>query len=509
MSDTDTEADNMSAFMRWGTLFAVTLATTLYATSILVVSVILPQMQGTLSATQDQIAWVVTFNILATAVVTPMTGWLTAKFGRRRVMLSCIAAFTLATFLCGTADSLVPLVLYRVAQGGFGAPLVPLGQATILDIFPKHQHGKATAIFGMSVVVGPIIGPTLGGFLSELLNWRWAFFMLVPAGVVAYLALWLVLREPRLRASVVRLDWTGFLSLSVAVVALQLMLDRGQRHDWFNSPEIVIEAALAMAAFYVFLVHSLTAERPFLNLRLLLNRNYSLGLILVTIYGMLNFTPMILLPPMLQNLMGFPDSIIGTLIAFRGAGATLGFFLAIFVGKLDPRVGITAGFMSQALSGWYMASFDINVTAADVALTSFVQGVSVGLIWVPMTVATFARVESRDLAETSSVYHLLRNLGSSVFISLSVTTVIRTANTNYAGLTEFISPYNEALAYPSILGLWRTDTAQGLAALSGEIERQALMIGYLNAFGLYTVASLSILLLVFLVRPPTRTRVGT
>ena len=209
MSDTDTEADNMSAFMRWGTLFAVTLATTLYATSILVVSVILPQMQGTLSATQDQIAWVVTFNILATAVVTPMTGWLTAKFGRRRVMLSCIAAFTLATFLCGTADSLVPLVLYRVAQGGFGAPLVPLGQATILDIFPKHQHGKATAIFGMSVVVGPIIGPTLGGFLSELLNWRWAFFMLVPAGVVAYLALWLVLREPRLRASAVRLDWTG------------------------------------------------------------------------------------------------------------------------------------------------------------------------------------------------------------------------------------------------------------------------------------------------------------
>ncbi|MDP6706868.1 MAG: DHA2 family efflux MFS transporter permease subunit [Alphaproteobacteria bacterium] len=509
MSEVATADDGMSAFMRWSTLFAVTLATTLYATTILVVSVILPQMQGTLSATQDQIAWVVTFNILATAVVTPMSGWLTAKFGRRKVMLYCIGAFTVSTFLCGIADSLVPLVLYRIAQGGFGAPLIPLAQATILDIFPKHQHQKATAIFGMSVVVGPIIGPTLGGFLSELLNWRWAFFMLVPAGVLAHLALWLVLKEPRRHATAVRLDWTGFLSLSVAVVALQLMLDRGQRLDWFNSVEINIEAALAVIAFYVFTVHILTTEEPFLNPRRFLNRNYSLGLILVTIYGMLNFTPMILLPPMLQNLMGYPDSIIGTLLAFRGAGATLGFFLAIFVGRLDPRVGITVGFVAQALSGWYMASFDINVTAADVALTSFVQGISVGLIWVPLTVATFATIESEDLAETSAVYHLLRNIGSSVFISLSVTTVIRTATANYAGMTEFITPYNESLLYPTILGQWNPDTTPGLAALSGEIQRQALMIGYLNAFGLYTIASLSILLLVFLVKPPMRQRPST
>jgi DHA2 family multidrug resistance protein len=286
------------------------------------------------------------------------------------------------------------------------------------------------------------------------------------------------------------------------------MLDRGERHDWFNSPEIIVEACLGLIAFYLFMVHSLTAKRPFLNPRLLLNRNYSLGLVLVTIYGMLNFTPMILLPPMLQNLMGYPDAIIGTLLAYRGVGATVGFFLAIFVGRLDPRIGITAGFVAQALSGWYMASFDINVTSADIALTSFVQGVSVGLIWVPLTVATFASVRSEHLAETSAVYHLLRNIGSSVFISLSVTTVIRTANVNYAGMTEFITPYNEALLYSSILGHWRTDTTSGLVAISGEIERQALMIGYLNAFGLYTIASLSVLLLVFLVQPPHRARAG-
>jgi len=503
MSTYEAATAKAGAGHRWLTLFTVVLATTLYATTILVVSVILPQMQGTLSATQDQIAWVVTFNILATAVVTPMSGWLADRFGRRRVMIWCIAAFTASTALCGQADALLPLVIYRIAQGAFGAPLIPLGQAVILDTFPRHEHGKATAIFGMSVVVGPIIGPAFGGYLAEAYNWRWAFYMLVPAGALACLGLWLVLRDQAERHPR-RLDWIGFLSLSTAVVALQLMLDRGQRHDWFNSAEIVIEACLAVAAFYIFTVHSLTARKPFLNLHLLLNRNYSVGLVLVTIYGMLNFTPMILLPPMLQNLMGYPDSVIGTLLGFRGAGATTGFFLAFFFGRLDPRIGMTIGFLAQAASGWYMAGFDINVTSADVALTSFVQGVSVGMVWVPMTVATFATIKPEHLAETSAVYHLLRNLGSSVFISLSVTTVIRTASANYAGMTEFINPFNETLLYSSILGAWRPETATGLAQISDEIQRQALMIGYLNAFGLYTIASLAVVLLVFLVQAPSR-----
>jgi len=501
-SGTATE-DTAGNAHRWLVLFVVVLATTLYATTILVVSVILPQMQGTLSATQDQIAWVVTFNILATAVVTPMSGWLVAKFGRRQTMLWCMACFTISTLLCGQAESLGPLVLYRIAQGAFGAPLVPLGQAVIMDSFPRQMQQKAMAIFGMSVVVGPIIGPTLGGYLAEAYNWRWAFYMLLPAGSLAFLGLFLVLREGG-RQTGVRLDWIGFLALSAAVVSLQLMLDRGQRQDWFNSPEIIIEACLAVAAFYVFVVHSVTSEAPFLNLKLLADRNYSLGLVLVTIYGMLNFTPMFLLPPMLQNLMGYPDSVIGTLIACRGAGATTGFFLALLFGRFDPRVGISVGFVAQALSGWYMAGFDLNVTEFDVGITSFVQGVSVGMVWVPMTMATFANIEGRHLAECSAVYHLLRNLGSSIFISLSITVVIRTAVANYAGMTEHISPFNESLVYHSVTGAWRTDSTAGLAAISGEIHRQALMIGYINAFGLYTLASLAVLTLVVLVRPPRR-----
>ena len=234
MSATALEARQPGNFERWAILITVVLATTLYSLAILVVSVLLPQMQGSLSVTQDEIAWVITFNILATAVVTPMTGWLTARFGRRNVMIWGTGIFTLATLGCGLSDSLIAVVFFRILQGACGAPLVPLGQATILDTFPKSQHGRATSIFGMAVVVGPVIGPTLGGYLAELYGWRWAFYMIVPLGAVAVLGLMIFLTDKG-RDATVRLDWTGFLALSASVVALQLMLSRGQRLDWFEN----------------------------------------------------------------------------------------------------------------------------------------------------------------------------------------------------------------------------------------------------------------------------------
>ena len=499
MSSVSVRAGEPTAFQRTAILFAVVLSTTLYSMTIIIVSVLLPQMQGSLSASQDQIAWVMTFNIVATAVVTPMTGWLAARFGRRNLMLYGVLGFTLATIGCGAAGSLQSGVFYRVLQGAFGAPLVPMGQAIILDTFPKRQHGTATAIFGMGVVIGPVIGPTIGGFLSELYNWRWAFYMIVPFGIVALTGLWIFLTD-RGRQTDVRLDWTGFMAISVAVVGLQLMLDRGQRRDWFESNEIIFEAILAALALYIFIAHSLTTRRPFLQLRLLLDRNYALGLMIVTVYGMLNFTPMVLLPPLLQGLMGYPDSIIGMLLAARGAGAVLGFFLAMFVGKLDPRIGMSVGFAIQAASGWYMAGFDLNVAASDVALASAAQGLAIGLIWVPLTVATFATMDQRHLAEASAVYHLLRNFGSSVFISISVTMIVWTANISYAELTQHISPFNEVLAYPWVIGGWNTAENAGLAALTGEIGRQSLMIGNLNAFYLYTATCIAVLPLILLVR---------
>ena len=504
MTIADDTEQTPNAFRRWMLLTSVVLATTLYSMTVLIVSVVLPQMQGTLSATPDQISWVMTFNILATAVVTPMTGWLTARFGWRKVMLNGVLGFIVSSLLCGQASSLESLVAYRILQGGFGAPLVPLAQAVIRDTFPRRQHGLVTSIYGMGVVVGPIIGPILGGYLSELYNWRFAFYMLAPVGAMAYVGLWVFVNDGG-RNEKVRFDWTGFLALSAAICCLQLILDRAERLDWFESSEVILEAAFGAFAFYTFVIYSLIARQPLLNPRHLLDRNYALGLLIVFIYGMLNFTPMVMLPPMLKDLGGYPESVIGTLLGGRGAGAVVGFFLAMWIGKLDPRIGLTLGFSLLAWSGWYMMGFDMNVTQFDVALTSIVQGLAVGILWVPLTIATFATIDPRYLAETMSVFHLLRNIGSSIFISMSVTILIRTSNMNYARFTEFISPFNHLLDYPRNPNTFDISDISGLAAISVELDKQADMIGFLNAFGAFTLASLIAIPLVLLVRKPAKT----
>ncbi len=469
-------------------LVMVVLGSTLYATTLLVASTLLPQMQGAMSATQDEIAWAMTFNILATAVMTPMTGWLANRFGRRQAMIWSVLLFTLTTFMCGAATSLESLILWRVLQGGLGAPVVPLSQTILLDAFPKHQQGLVTSIFGMAVVIGPVIGPTLGGMLSELYSWRWAFYMIVPVGLVSVVGLRFVLPRDR-PAGRVSLDWTGFLSLAVAIAAVQLVLSRGQRLDWFDSDEILVETFVAAVAFWIFIAHSLTARHPFLNLRLLGDRNYALGLVLVTIYGMLNFTPMVLLPPLLQQHAGFPDRLIGEIIAARGAGATIGFFLAIFVGKLDPRIGLVGGFALQAGCGLWLMGMDLNTGTDALMANSFLQGVATGTIWVPLTLATFATISSADLAEGTAVYHLLRNIGSSFFISICVAEVVRAGSANYSRLVEMVTPFNRTLLLPWVTGAWDIETLGGLAKLSKEIGRQAAMLGYINAFGYYTLAS--------------------
>jgi len=488
-------------FRRGAILASVTLSQTLYGMTFLMVTVILPQMQGSLSATQDQISWIVTLNILATAIMTPMAGWLSATFGWRNVMLYCLAGFTIATVLCGMAESLESLIVYRIMQGGFGAPMTPLSNAILLAIYPKKQHGTVTAIFGMGVVVGPIFGPVFGGALSEIYDWRWVFWLIVPISAVAWAGLWASLVEGGRQQSA-RFDWAGFLSLSLAVTCLQLILDRGQQEDWFDSREIIIETAIGGVALYIFVVHSLTARAPFLNPRHLLDRNYSLGLVIVLVYGMLNFTPMVMLPPMLKDLMDYPESVIGFLIACRGVGAIIGFFLAMWISKLDPRIGMTVGFGVQAVSGLMMMQFDMTVTNAEIAVTSIMQGTAVGLIWVPLVVATFSTLDRRFLSESTGVFHLLRNLGSSIFISASVTTLVRTGQMNHAWLTEYISPFNETLAFPNLPNAWDIENLSGLAAMGGEIGRQAAMLGYLNAFGLYTAACVIILPLILLVRIP-------
>src|SRR3954453_2875197 len=287
--EAEAAAGTMSAAQRYLTLATVVLGSSLYGTALLTTSTVLPQMQGAMSATQDEIAWAMTFNILATAVVTPMTGWLVSRFGTKRVMVSSIALFTLATLLCGMAQSLEVLVLWRILQGAAGAPLVPLSQSILFVTFPRRQHTMVMSIFGMAVAVAPVFGPVYGGYLAEVYSWRWSFYMLVPIGIAATIGMAWTLPSDN-RATKVRFDWTGFIALATALAAIQLVLARGVRLDWFDSAEIVIECLIAGLAFYIFMVHSLSAREPFLNLKLLADRNYAIGLALVTIYGMLNFT---------------------------------------------------------------------------------------------------------------------------------------------------------------------------------------------------------------------------
>jgi DHA2 family multidrug resistance protein len=494
--DADRPADNGRRYL---TLIAVVLGSSLYATALLTTSTILPQMQGALSATQDEIAWVMTFNILATAVVTPMTGWFVARFGTRNLMLWSLVLFTAATLMCGISQSLETLVLWRIAQGAAGAPIVPLSQTILLNTFPRHQQTMALSAFGMAVGVSPVFGPVLGGYLAENWGWRWSFHMLLPIGIVAIVGLRLTLPADS-KFSKVRLDWIGFLALATAMAAVQLVLARGVRLDWFDSTEIVIAALVAALAFYLFLAHCLTAKAPFLNLALLKDRNYALGLVLVTIYGMLNFTPVVLLPPLLQQHVGFTDAVVGQIVGCRGVGMTVGFLMAGLIGRLDPRVGLCLGFALNAVSGLWMLTFDLNVNLQLLVLNSLVQGFAVGIVWVPLSMIAFDTLPAADRAEASSVFHLLRNIGSSFFISVSVAEIVRATGANYSRMTEMISPHNPALAMPEMIGGWNFDTVQGLAKLSGEIGRQAAMIGYLNAFMMYTVASALAVVFVLVIR---------
>jgi DHA2 family multidrug resistance protein len=459
-----------------------------YNAAIFTATAILPQMQGAMSATQDEIAWTVTFNILATAIVTPMTGWMVGRFGRRNVLIGCMAGFIAGTTMCGLATSLEQMVLWRVVQGGAGAPLLPLGQTLLLDAYPRRQHTMVIAMFGMANTVGPVAGPTLGGYLAEHYSWRWAFFMVLPLSVLALAGILAVMPRDD-RSSRQGLDWIGFLSLSTAIACAQLVLSRGPRLDWFDSREIMIETFVGGVGFYVFLAHSLTASSTFLRLGLLKDGNYAVGLVLITLFGMLNFTPMVLLPPLMQTHMGFPDTVVGNVISWRGLGVASGFFLSIFAGQYDPRFSMVAGFGLQVVSGLWLMQLSLDVGIFEFAANSYLQGLAVGLVWAPIATATFWTLPAEHRPEGVSVFHLLRNIGSSFFIAVSVSEVIRATAANTSRLGEDVSVYNRALSLPSVAGGWSLDTLQGLAGLAREINRQAAVIGYENAFLMYTLAS--------------------
>ena len=487
---------------QWLILLMVQLSNLLFGMTITLANLVLPQIRGTFSATQDEISWVITLNLVATAVATPMTGWLASRFGWRNLMFFTVLGFTTSSFLCGLANSLETLVLARIAQGLFGAPIMPMGQAILLATFPPHLQPAALMMWGVGAVFGPVLGPILGSIATEAYNWRAAFFMIVPPGICALICIWFALAEHSKRSAVV-FDWVGFIALSIAMVSAQLVFDRGQRLDWFDSREIVLCVLVGALAFWVFVSHCLTADQPFLNPRLLLDRNFAVGTLIAFVMGMLSFTSLVLFPTLLHDLRGYPDSIIGTLIAARGLGNWTAFFFIVQLTRAAPRFAIGSGLAIQAAGGFWMAQFDINLTAFDVFWSHFLMGLGQSVAFTPMTMLAFATLPRHQITEGSAVFTMMRNFGSSLFISLAVLVLVRSTTINYARMTEFVTPYRKELALPDS---WSLETATGLLRLSNEIQRQAAMIGYINAFYLMAFTALAALPLACLLRTAERER---
>jgi DHA2 family multidrug resistance protein len=476
------------------------LATIMQAVDTTIANVALSHMQSTMGATQDQIAWVLTSYIVAAAIFMPLTGFLAARFGRKRIFMWSVAGFTIASMLCGMAQSLTQLVLFRLLQGVFGASLVPMSQSVLLDTYPREQHGSAMAVWGVGVMVGPILGPTLGGWLTEYFNWRWVFYINLPFGLLAWFGLAAYLRETEIDRSR-RFDLLGFAFLGLALAALQLMLDRGESLGWFASREIVVEAMVAGLCFYLFVAHIFTHEHPFIEPGLFANRNFSVGLVFIFVVGAVLLATMALLPPFLHNLMGYPVVDVGFLLAPRGVGTMVAMIMVgPLSGRVDARYKIFAGLVLTALSLWEMTRFTTDVTMWDVVRTGVVQGLGLGFVFAPLSAITFATLAPRFRNEGTALFSLVRNIGSSIGISVVITYLAQRTQANHAALAELLNPFSLALHHAVEAGVYDLATPEGLAVLNAEATRQASALAYLQDFRLMMWITLAALPLILLLR---------
>ncbi|PHS27060.1 MAG: EmrB/QacA family drug resistance transporter [Robiginitomaculum sp.] len=480
---------------------SVMLATTMQAIDTTIANVALPHMQGAMAATQDQISWVLTSYIVSAAIMTPPTGFLAARFGRKRLFIGAVSGFIIASMLAGASANLGQLVFFRLMQGAFGASLVPLSQAVLLDVYPRHQHGRAIAIWGVGVMIGPVLGPTLGGWLTETFSWRWVFYINLPVGLMAIAGLSLFVKRTY-RQKKLPFDWMGFALLSLSIGALQMMLDRGQSQDWFFAYEIIIEAVLALLCLYLFIVHIMTTKRPFLDPVMFKDRNLSMGLGFMFLIGIIFLSTMAILPPFLQTLKGWPVVLTGMVLAPRGLGLMLGMLvMGRLAERYDARLLIAGGMVIIAISLYAMSRFTLDVSATDIIWTGFTQGLGLGAVFVPMGVITFATLDEKYRTEATALFSLVRNIGSSIGVSISFALLARNIQINHAELSAHITPYNplvSAMALDQPGGLLR------LGLLDAQITQQAALIGYLNDFRFMMAIAIFAAPLILLLRAPNK-----
>jgi DHA2 family multidrug resistance protein len=471
----------------------VVLATLMQSLDTTIANVALPYMQGSVSASQDQIDWVLTSYIVAAAIMTPPTGYLAGRFGLKRLFLVSIAGFTAASMLCGMAQSLVQIVLFRILQGLFGAALVPLSQTTLFDINSKERQGSAIAVWGVAVMAGPVLGPVLGGYLTSVYSWRYVFYINLPIGILAFFGISAFLTDTA-RNVTAKLDWFGFGTLSLAIGAFQVMLDRGEQLDWFGSGEIIIEAVIGASALYLFLVHTFTARDPFVRPSLFRDSNFSAGVLFVAIVGLTYYASLALQPPFLQNLMNYPIVTAGVVMGPRGVG-TMGAMLIVgkLIGRVDTRYLLGIGLGLTASSFYAMTGWTPDISQVSIIVVGVVQGIGLGFIFVPLSVATLSTLSPEQRAEGAGLYSLSRNVGSSV--GISIVNSLLTANTqvNHADIAQHVTAFNRVFENPMIVRFWNPMTAVGRAALDAVITQQAQVIAYIDDYKLLMVATIAVL----------------
>jgi DHA2 family multidrug resistance protein len=478
---------------------SVVLASLLYSMDWTIGVVALPHMQGTFTATQDQISWVITSYIVASAIMIPTGGWLSANYGRKRVFVWALIGFMVASVFCGAAESLTVEVVARIIQGMSGAFIIPLSHAIILDTYPADQHAKAMALWGAGSVFGSVLGPVIGGYLTEYISWRWIYYINVPLGALALVGTLSfvpeTLRNPR------KLDWMGFLTLALGVGALQMMLDRGERLDWFESTEIIILAWMSAIGFYLFVAHTLTRKGNwFLDPHLIIHRKYFASLVLISFYGFLTMPPLVMMPSFLEHIRGYNIDAVGLLQMPRGVGMLTALVLSgRIASKVDPRLLIAIGYGGLAVTNYEMSTWTSDVGEWPIVWTGLMQGFGAGITLVPVQMIAFPVLPAHLRTEATSIYNLVRSVCSSIGVSYVLTLFVVTSTTNRSWLVQYISPYSAALRAAAQAHTMDPAGSHGLAMIDREIDRQAAMAGYNHAFLFLAVAALASLIVLLFV----------
>jgi len=485
------------------------IATLMQALDNTIANVALPHMQGSLGASRDQITWVLTSYVIAAAILTAPVGWFAARFGRKPFFITTLIGFTITSMLCGVAQNLPQEVAFRFLQGCFGAALVPLSQAVMLDLYPVESRGTAMAIWATGVMIGPILGPTLGGYLTDSYNWRWVFFINVPFGIAAVAGLMLFLNE-RHRNATLRFDWVGFLALSAGLGALQLMLDRGYSKDWFSSPEIMIEGAIAALGFYLFIVHMLTAEKPFIPPQVFKDVGFLSGFATMFAVGVVLLGSSALLPPYLQNLGNYSVMQTGLLMTPRGIGAML---VMLVAGRLtrgmDRRLLMAGGVIASAGAMWDMTHWTPEVSLMRLSVVTMIQGVGISFVFIPLQVVGFATLPANLRTDAAALYSLSRNIGSAIGVSATSTLLAASVQQIHAQLAEQVTPFNRALqtgAQGLFLG---PATPFGVQGIEAQVQYHAYVAAYANDFLLMFWTCVPLLPLLFFMRKPAAQNVKT